>query len=117
MLEGMGRGSSGQVSWHAEEVGPGRGKKPKNAVSVQGVSLDEPWRLLHGRVRASPDVLTSWLLSSCRAGISRRACSSCSVLSAPSAEKAQHHAHCEGEMLERVPSVITEHTWKGAEHQ
>ena len=96
-----------------------RGSRPwwrqeaRNAVSVQGVSLGKPWRLLHGGVRASPDVLTSWLLASCPAGINRRACSSCSVPPAPSAEKPQHHAHREGEMLRR--NTICYHRTHGTE--
>ena len=86
-----------------------RGSRPwwrqeaRNAVFIQGVSLGEPWRLLHGGVRASPDVLTSWLLQ--LPGWNQKSLFSCSVPPAPSAEKAQHHAHCEGEMLKRIPSV------------
>ena len=66
-LKGAGRVASGEASWHAEEVGPGMGKRPRmwclSREPWEGdASLGEPWRLLPA---APPDVLTAWLLAGC----------------------------------------------------
>ena len=44
MLQGTGRGASGQASWHAEEVGPGGGKKPE----MLCLSRESVWTSLGG---------------------------------------------------------------------
>ena len=83
-----------------------------NAVSVQGASLGKPWRLLYGwsehhQMSSHPGCWVTALLEA--AG---EASSSCSVPPAPSTEEAQHQAHCEGEILKRILSLITKHIWK-----
>ena len=112
MLEGMGRGTSGQASWHAEEVGPGGGKKPE----MLCLSRESVWASLGGCCMAGSEhhqMSSHPGCYSCLAGI-RRACSHAVFLQRPLLRRLNIMLTVKEKCLKEYHLLTTENIMEGS---